>query len=111
MDPQHRREGCAVTLPEAISAILSNAREHAMDRTRLFFVEVDGETCIGYVCRQRRGYPSRAERNRMRRFAHHVCNVRRLPFRIRCVDRSPGPWEVAQSLMPVTLPEQVWRLT
>lgn len=66
--------------------ILDNCRQHVTDRTPIFYVKRGGRWCIGYRPRDRasarRHEWSRAERNRVRRFAHHVWWVRRLQFPI-----------------------------
>lgn len=87
----------------AMALIANRALLHTLsnptDRRRIVFVERDGETHIGYVPRNTRGpTPSRAERNRMARFAGYVWGVRRLPFRIRCIapaERCVGQWTVS----------------
>lgn len=85
---------------------------HPPDRTRLVYVERDGEVFVGYTPRNPRGpTPSRAERKRMERFAHYVWEVRRLPFRICCV----APGDGRGTWHPVTdgaayLPMRAWML-
>lgn len=80
------------------------------DDRRVQIFERDGVVFVGYVPRNPRGpTPSRAERNRMRRFAGYVYHVRRLPLPIRCVERlrSGGNWHVVEG---VYLPMQAWRV-
>lgn len=90
-----------------IDIINADARRFVGARTRLFFIERDGEVFVGYTprasYRQHDQRPSRAEINRARRFWHYVRFVRRLPFRIRVAERATG-WQAVPQDPQVYMP-------